>query len=267
LRGGRVQARVAAGDPFLGGGVVGAALVLTGVASVCFGLTESMAVFLLCRAAIGVAGGLIYAPALTFVTSNLRLLPQKASYVVRLKDYQRDFGELNDIVVVVEAASPDRSKAYAARLVAELARQGLAPSRITYRVDPAYFAGRGLLYLSQDDLAKLRDRLFDYQEFIEGYAARPTLPQLLAGLNQQIANSMALGFFDVGLRSSGGATDLRFLESVIDQISARLDGQDCTPKKSKRVPISTSTGAVPGASRTSVRSTVEPREWPERFEI
>ena len=36
---------------------------------------------------------------------------------------------------------------------------------------------------------------------------------------------MALGFFDVGLRSSGGATDLRFLESVIDQISARLDGQ------------------------------------------
>ena len=51
--------------------LVGAALVLTGVASVCFGLTESMAVFLLCRAAIGVAGGLIYAPALTFVTSLL----------------------------------------------------------------------------------------------------------------------------------------------------------------------------------------------------
>ena len=174
---------------------------------------------------LAAAGTLYTLHALTFVTSNLRLLPQKASYVVRLKDYQRDFGELNDIVVVVEAASPDRSKAYAARLVADLERQGLARSRITYRVDPAYFEGRGLLYLSQDDLAKLRDRLFDYQEFIEGYAARPTLPRLLAGLNQQIANSMALGFFDVGLRGSGGATDLRFLESVIDQISARLDGQ------------------------------------------
>ena len=174
---------------------------------------------------LAAAGTLYTLHALTFVTSNLRLLPQKASYVVRLKDYQRDFGELNDIVVAVEAASPDRSKAYAARLVADLERQGVARSRITYRVDPAYFEGRALLYLSQDDLAKLRDRLFDYQEFIEGYAARPTLPQLLAGLNQQIANSMALGFFDVGLRASGGATDLRFLESVIDQISARLDGQ------------------------------------------
>ena len=45
-------------------------------------------------------------------------------YVVRLKEYQRDFGELNDIVVVVEAPSPDRSKAYAARLVAELGAAG-----------------------------------------------------------------------------------------------------------------------------------------------
>jgi CP family cyanate transporter-like MFS transporter len=49
--------------------VVAFALVLSGAASICFGLTESLAVFLVCRAAIGVAGGLIYAPALTFVTS------------------------------------------------------------------------------------------------------------------------------------------------------------------------------------------------------
>ena len=174
---------------------------------------------------LAAAGTLYTLHTLTFVTSNLRLLPQEASYVVRLKEYQRDFGELNDIIVVVEAAYPDRSKAYAARLVAELERQGFARSRITYRVDPAYFEGRGLLYLSLEELIKLRDRLFDSQDFIESYAARPTLPQLLAGLNQQIANSMALGFFDVGLRSSGDATDLRFLEAVIDQISARLDGQ------------------------------------------
>jgi predicted MFS family arabinose efflux permease len=51
--------------------LVTAALVLTGIASVCFGLTDSLAIMLVCRAAIGVAGGLIYAPALTFVTSVL----------------------------------------------------------------------------------------------------------------------------------------------------------------------------------------------------
>ena len=51
--------------------VVTTALVLTGIASVCFGLTDSLAIMLVCRTAIGVAGGLIYAPALTFVTSVL----------------------------------------------------------------------------------------------------------------------------------------------------------------------------------------------------
>ena len=103
-------------------------------------------------------------------------------------------------------------------------RRESSPSRITYRIDRAYFDQRGLLYLPVDELIKLRDRLFDYQEFIEGYAANPTLPRLLEGLNQQIANAMALGFFDLGL-GSGTATDLRFLESTIDQISARLDGK------------------------------------------
>ena len=109
---------------------------------------------------------------ITFVTSSLRLLPQHERYVVLLKEYQRDFGELNDIVVVVEGPSPDESKAYAARLVQELGRAGVSPSRITYRIDRAYFDQRGLLYLPVDELTKLRDRLFDYQEFIEGYAAK-----------------------------------------------------------------------------------------------
>ena len=161
---------------------------------------------------------------ITFVTSSLRLLPQHERYVVRLKEYQRDFGELNDILVVVEAPSTDVSKAYAARLVRELEQAGVSPSRVTYRIDPAYFDQRGLLYLPIDELVVLRDRLFDYQEFIESYAAHPTLPRLLEGLNQQIANAMALGFFDLGL-GGGGQTDLRFLESTIDQISARLDGK------------------------------------------
>ena len=160
---------------------------------------------------------------ITFVTSSLRLLPQHERYVVLLKEYQRDFGELNDIVVVVEAPNPDVSKAYAAKLVEILGQAGVSASRITYHIDRSYFDHRGLLYLPVDELTQLRDRLFDYQEFIESYAAHPTLPRLLEGLNQQIANATALGFFDVGVRT-GGQTDLRFLESTIEQISARLDG-------------------------------------------
>lgn len=175
---------------------------------------------------LAAAGGLYALYALAFVTSHVRLLPQHERYVVLLKEYQRDFGELNDIVVVVEAPSPALSKDFVARLVERLGQAGVASSRITYRIDPAYFESRGLLYLSVDELTKLRDRLFDSEEFVESYAANPTLTQLLEGLNQQIANAMVLGFFDLGLAGGGRSTDLRFLEAVIDQVTLRLDGND-----------------------------------------
>ncbi len=180
-------------------------------------------VTILVSLALAVLASLYTVRTLAFVTSHLRLLPQHERYVVLLKEYLRDFGELNDIVVVVEAPGPDRSKAYAARLVQALQGDRPAPA-IAYRIDPASFEGRGLLYLSLDELARLRDRLFDYGEFVEGYAARPSLARLLEALNQQIANAMALGFLDLGLGGGGSAADLRFFESVIDQVTVRLDG-------------------------------------------
>lgn len=159
---------------------------------------------------------------LGFVTSSLRLLPQNERYVVLLREYLRDFGELNDIVVAVEAPTPDVAKAFASRLAGDLQQGGLG-ARITYRIDPAYFDRRGLLYLSVDELTRLRDRLFDYEEFVETYAARPTLGQLLESLNRQLAGAMVSGFFDLGL---GGdrSSDLRFLESVVEQTAAAAAG-------------------------------------------
>ena len=171
---------------------------------------------------LAVVAGLYTARTLEFITSPLRLLPQHASYVVRMKQHLQDFGELNDIVVAVEAAEPEAARRYAGRLVETLHREGFE-ARITYRVDPAFFERRGLLYLSVEDLVRLRDRLFDYEEFITQYAQRPTLVRLLEGLNQQFARAMALGFLDLGLgdRSEG---DLRFLDVVVSEIAARVDG-------------------------------------------
>ena len=60
-----------------------AGLVICGTASLCFALTESLAAWFACRAAIGVAAGLIYAPGMTFVTS---LLPIAKATIVALKE-------------------------------------------------------------------------------------------------------------------------------------------------------------------------------------
>lgn len=160
---------------------------------------------------------------LSFVTEHLSLLPQRARYVALLREYQGDFGELNDIIAVVESPSPQLSRDYAVRLQAEI-KQRLPSAVVRYRVDPGWIERRGLLYLSVDDLKRLRDRLGDYQDFVTAYAARPSLDQLIEEISRQIATGIAGGFLDLGI--GGPPTgDVRFLTAVLDQIDGSLDGR------------------------------------------
>jgi hopanoid biosynthesis associated RND transporter like protein HpnN len=160
--------------------------------------------------------------ALTFQTSTRRLLPPGQRYATLFGEYLQDFGELNDIVVAIEGRNPEEAKAYAARLVRELKKSPMNFPRVRYRVDPKDFEGQALLHLSVEELAEIRDRIFDHQEFMETYAARPTLNQLLEGINQQIAVAFLSHFFDLGLQD-GKLGDLRFLQELLAQVSARVD--------------------------------------------
>src|SRR5205814_1201287 len=105
----------------------------------------------------------------------------------------------DDVVIVVDARSLPEAQAYAARLVGELRARAVPLLRLTYRIDPKQFEGRALLYLSKERLTEIRDKIFDYQEFMEEFAARPTLDQLVEGIGVQIANGFVTGFFDLGL--------------------------------------------------------------------
>jgi uncharacterized protein len=161
--------------------------------------------------------------ALTFKTSVRDILPQQAGYVQRYAQYAREFGELEDIVVVVEAGSFEGAKAYASRLVQELRNSPVKFERIAYRIDPKRFLGRQLLYLSTSELQEIRDKIFDHQEFMESFAGDPSLARLLEGVNTQMAAAFVSNLFDLGLKEQDLPVDTRFLRMLLDQMSARLD--------------------------------------------
>src|SRR5262245_40054783 len=136
------------------------------------------------------AASLAYTAAeLRFKTSGRDVLPQSAGYVQRYADYARDFGELEDIVVVIEARSFEAAKAYAARLVQELKESPVKFPRAHYRIDPKRFEGRQLLYVDTPKLREIRDMIFDHQEFMESFAADPSLAQLLEGINTELGSA------------------------------------------------------------------------------
>jgi uncharacterized protein len=166
-------------------------------------------------------GAFYTARALTFQTSAVELLPADRVYVQRFKHYLRDFGELNDIVIAVEAPQVEQAKLFATRLAGELTRP---PSgvRVTYRVDPDAFAGRALLYASTDQLAELRDKIQEHRDFLVGYAANPTLAQLVDGVNQEIARRFAGRFVDLGLEEPA-RLDPGFIDALLAAIGNRLE--------------------------------------------
>ena len=161
--------------------------------------------------------------ALTFRTSTRSLLPQNAGYVLRYAEYARDFGELEDIVIVVEAGSFEGARAYAARLKDELQKSAVTFRRIAYRIDPKRFEGRQLLYVPTTELKEIRDKIFDHQEFMESFAGDPSLARLLEGVNAQMAAAFVSNLFDIGLQDKDLPVDTRFLRVLLDQMSSRLE--------------------------------------------
>ena len=159
---------------------------------------------------------------LGFKTSQAELLPRSV-YIARYEEYEKQFGDLDDLVIVVEAPSLPEAQAYAARLVHELRTRAVPLKRLAHRIDPRQFEGRALLYLSKPQLTEIRDKIFDYQEFMEAFAARPTLDQLVDGVATQIANAFVTGFLDLGLGEPKAALDLRFIDDLVSQISTRID--------------------------------------------
>jgi hypothetical protein len=160
---------------------------------------------------------------LTFATSTAALLPRGQAYMQRFTEYERLFGEIDDLIIVVEAPSLPEAKVYASRLVRDLRLRQVPLEHVTYRIDPKQFEGQALLYLSKQKLVEIRDRIFDYQDFMESFAARPTLDQLVDGLATQIAGAFVTGFLDLGLETNKGASDLRFIEDLVAQVSARIE--------------------------------------------
>ena len=202
---------------------------LVGVACAHPVLTVALAVAL-------TAASAVYAlTTLRFATSTRALLPQNQRYIERYVAFDKEFGELDDLVIAVHAPSLPEATNYASRLVRELRTNRVPLNRVTYRVDPKQFEGRALLYLSTDRLKEIRERIFDYQEFMEKFAERPTLDQLVDGIATSIAQAFVSGLLDLGLSSgpsldSKGALDVRFVSDVVSQIATRLDRP--TPYKS-----------------------------------
>ena len=165
------------------------------------------------------------AHSLTIETSKFHLLPLHQRYATLYKDYAEDFGQLEDIVVVVQSPAVDISTAYAARLAGVLRDGALGTARISYRVDARRMEAHALLYLPIATLQDTLQTVATHEEMLADFAATPTLAQLVDGINQSVGATFLPDVFGPGAQDEPNPAPTRLLRDLLTQVSERIDGQ------------------------------------------
>ncbi len=181
-------------------------------------LTVSVAV------AFAALGAGYAAHSLTLETSKFHLLPLHQRYATLYKDYAEDFGQLEDIVVVVESPEVETSTAYAARLSGVLRAGALGTARISYRIDASRLEAHALLYLPLETLRATLDTVAGQEDLLADFAATPTLDRLVDGINQSIGGTFLPAAFGSGAGDEAGAAPMRLLGDLLTQMSESIDG-------------------------------------------
>jgi len=165
------------------------------------------------------------AHSLTLETSKFHLLPLHQRYATLYKDYAEDFGQLEDIVVVVQSSEVGTSTAYAARLAEVLRSGALGTARISYRIDARRIEAHALLYLPLDTLRDTLHTVASHEELLADFAATPTLARLVDGINQSVGATFLPGAFGPGAEEEPNPAPTRLVRDLLTHMSERIGGQ------------------------------------------
>ena len=165
------------------------------------------------------------AHSLTLETSKFHLLPLHHRYAELYKTHAEDFGQLEDIVVVVQSPAIETSTAYAARLASVLREGRLGTARVSYRIDASRLEARGLLYLPLDTLRDTLDTVALQEDLLADFAATPTLDHLVQGINQYIGATFLPAVFGPGTEAKPNKAPVHLLGDLLTQMSESIDGR------------------------------------------
>jgi hopanoid biosynthesis associated RND transporter like protein HpnN len=151
-------------------------------------------------------------------TDSNALLSSDLPYRKNLKDYEKAFPQLqDDLVVVIEADSPDRAEDAANALVERLRDD---PAHFTDVFSPngdPFFRREGLLFLETKELQDLSDRLAQAQPLLGALAVDRSLRGLF-GVLGEAAKGIELGEVNPNLL-------VRPLTMIGDTVAERLEGK------------------------------------------
>lgn len=125
-----------------------------------------------------------------FRTDRSDLISRDADYQQRWLDYTRSFGAASEIVVVVEAPTPQQIKRILDELGAALEQEPELFSNPLYKVDAGALANKGLQYSSPEELAAGLQRIEELRPVLDGQWEQLTLQAMFSNWARRVRESM-----------------------------------------------------------------------------
>lgn len=169
---------------------------------------------------------------LQFLTGRDQLMPANTTFNRNYQSYRAEFGDQEEIAVVIESGDSSQAGRFGEQLAARLSADPKHFREVFFPFDLPYFRKNGLLLMSTEDLAAFTSNLS---------LAAPTLKALAASPSVQTLFTTLTGEMDGYVAHPGAADSRQRLDSLVFMLGAVGDGID-----------SFSRGAAGGLSLESV---------------
>lgn len=137
------------------------------------------------------AGACVFytASTLKFKTDRADLIDPSAKFFKRWLRYLEDFGESDDIVIVVEGKNPEKIKEALEDIGSQMSAEPELFGNVLYKIEPGGLREKGLQYLPPEVLATGLERLDDFRPILKGKWDLIALDGVITRLQSQIARS------------------------------------------------------------------------------
>lgn len=121
---------------------------------------------------------------LEMLTGRDDLMPKNSTFHRDYRDYRQEFGDQEEIVVVMESADPEAVGRFGLELEKRLDKRTDLFREVFYPNALPYFRKNGLLFMSYEELQSLRDKLAKAKPVLKDLAASPSVQTLFTSLTQ-----------------------------------------------------------------------------------
>ena len=149
-----------------------------------------------------------------FLTGRDDLMPRNAPYQQNFRTIRAEFGDRQDIVIVMESDDQARAAAFGARLQERLATNRALFADIFFPGGMPFFRDKGLLLMPLEDIRTLRRNLTMAKPTLKALAEAPSVQTLFTHLTARM---------DAYVAGEGGTEELASLAFMLEKLGAGID--------------------------------------------